>query len=160
MTSASVKPSADPYRGVSASTLGGVPIEVAARTPLSTAKLLTLGLTRPVAESCASTPFAGVATPFGLEPLTVDLPRVLWLGIMSAWLRLSWRRKTSSFARIYGQTAGRLAQLVRARASHARGRRFESCSAHHLGYRSKLLLFLCSPTVGSNLGIGPPAHHG
>ena len=28
-------------------------------------------------------------------------------------------------------TVGRLAQLVRARASHARGHRFESCSAHH-----------------------------
>jgi hypothetical protein len=27
--------------------------------------------------------------------------------------------------------AGRLAQLVRARASHARGHRFESCSVHH-----------------------------
>jgi hypothetical protein len=32
------------------------------------------------------------------------------------------------------QSLGRLAQLVRARASHARGHRFESCSAHHLNY--------------------------
>ena len=30
------------------------------------------------------------------------------------------------------QSFGRLAQLVRARASHARGHRFESYSAHHL----------------------------
>ena len=29
-------------------------------------------------------------------------------------------------------SVGRLAQLVRARASHARGHRFESCSVHHL----------------------------
>src|SRR5437868_5433554 len=29
------------------------------------------------------------------------------------------------------QSFGRLAQLVRARASHARGQRFESSSAHH-----------------------------
>ena len=32
----------------------------------------------------------------------------------------------------YHQLIGRLAQLVRARASHARGQRFESSSAHHV----------------------------
>src|SRR5262245_56230381 len=38
-----------------------------------------------------------------------------------------WKERNSSF----NQSLGRLAQLVRARASHARGRRFESFSAHH-----------------------------
>ena len=33
---------------------------------------------------------------------------------------------------VENQSLGRLAQLVRARASHARGHRFESCSAHYL----------------------------
>jgi hypothetical protein len=36
------------------------------------------------------------------------------------------------------QSFGRLAQLVRARASHARGRRFESSSAHHLNHTSTI----------------------
>ena len=40
--------------------------------------------------------------------------------------------RTDGVGVCYNGKYGRLAQLVRARASHARGRRFESCSAHHL----------------------------
>ena len=43
------------------------------------------------------------------------------------------------FATIDSPSCGRLAQLVRARASHARGRRFESCSAHHASRGPSLL---------------------
>ena len=34
--------------------------------------------------------------------------------------------------------SGRIAQLVRALASHARGRRFESCCDHHESSREKM----------------------
>ncbi len=49
---------------------------------------------------------------------------------------------------------GRLAQLVRARASHARGRRFESCSAHHSTPRRFWLEVLpCAQDFGSRLPL-------
>jgi hypothetical protein len=48
-------------------------------------------------------------------------------------------RSLCSLASIILQAiAGRLAQLVRARASHARGQRFESSSAHHINNTNHL----------------------
>ena len=48
---------------------------------------------------------------------------------------------------------GRLAQLVRARASHVRGRRFESCNAQVVDTRDLHLLVKALPTVSLSLSL-------
>ena len=56
---------------------------------------------------------------------------------------------------------GRLAQLVRARGSHPRGHRFESCSAHHiLADETSLSLFRhAAASFNTGVSTAPRMYH-
>src|SRR5438034_3307719 len=66
-------------------------------------------------------------------------------------------RKNKIARRKLSVPSGRLAQLVRAPALQAGGRRFESCTAHHL-HRSKQYLCYLSATAGLSLALRSALH--